>query len=322
MWRIVLALPLLLLGVANAQELSLFAGGVEQSGSKDKSTAWAFEYQHPLHENITASLSWLNEGHLPEHHRDGLSFQIWGRTNVLDRRLSLAVGLGPYYYFDTSTPSSGGDYTNAHGFGAVGSLAATYYTDSRWLYQLRFNRIVVRNGIDTSAVMLGIGYQLKPVPNRGLQASVPSQLEKTTTNEVSASFGSTIVNSYHSEHASAWALEYRRGLGRYVDVTVGYLNEGDTDLVQRQGVAAQIWGVREFLASNRLVLGVGVGPYLAIDKKRTPGESDDWKLSWMLSTMATYRIDGKWNIRASWNRVGTNYDRDTDVILLGVGYRY
>ena len=86
MWRIFLALALIPAGAAYAQELTLFAGGLTQSGTKESSPAWAFEYLHPLNENIAASFSWLNEGHVPGHHRDGHSMQIWGRTNVFHRR--------------------------------------------------------------------------------------------------------------------------------------------------------------------------------------------------------------------------------------------
>lgn len=310
---------------ACAQELTLLAGGLQQSGSKEKTSAWAFEYLQPLHENIAASFSWLNEGHVPGHHRDGQSVQIWARTNVLDRRLSLAVGVGPYRYFDTTVSSAGGGYANIHGWGTVASLAATYYTPSRWLFQLRANRIVARDSIDTTALMFGVGYQLEPVAEPGPQASTPRQIGKTTTDEVSVFLGKTIVNSYFSENGTARAIEYRHGLARYIDMTVGLLNEGDARLIRRTGVTAQIWGVREVLASDRLVLGVGYGPYLAIDKYRSPlaGEARDSKLSWMFTAMAALRFGerDRWSARLSWNRTNTNYNRDTDVILLGLGYR-
>ena len=37
---------------------------------------------------------------------------------------------------------------------------------------------------------------------------------------------------------------------------------------------------------------------------------------------ASYRIGREWTARFSWNRVLSNYDRDTDVLLFGVGYRF
>lgn len=323
MWRIFLALPLILAGTAYAQELTLFAGGLKESGTRENAHAWAFEYLHPLGENFAASFSWLNEGHLPGHHRDGQSIQIWGRANVFDRRLSLAAGVGPYRYFDTVS-AAGADYANAHGWGTVGSLSATYYTAGRWLYQLRFNRIVARNSFDTNALMFGLGYQLEPAPGRGAQASAPRQLGKTTNNEITVFLGQTIVNSFSSERDHAWALEYRHGLARHVDVTLAVLNEGDARLVRRTGISAQIWGVREVLASDRLVLGIGFGPYLAIDRNRdsATGDGGDSALSWMITASAAYRLSQRWDARVSWNRISTNYNRDTDVILFGAGYRF
>ena len=324
MWRILMALPLIMSGATYAQELTLLGGGLKESGTKDRSPVWAFEYQHPLREHVAASFSWLNEGHVPGHHRDGQAIQIWGRTNLFDRRLSLAVGVGPYRYFDTTVSSAGGGYANVHGWATVGSLGATYYTDSRWLYEMRFNRIVARNSISTSTLMFGIGYQLEPVPERGPQVSAPRQLEKTTTDEVTVFLGQTIVNSFYSQSDTARALEYRHGLGRFFDVTLGLLNEGDARLVRRTGVTAQIWGVREVLASDRLLLGIGFGPYLAIDKYRTPvtGQGGRSNFSWIFTATAAFRLSPHWNGRVSWNRINTNYDRDTDVILFGAGYRF
>ncbi len=126
--------------------------------------------------------------------------------------------------------------------GAVGSLAATYYSGSSWLLQLRASRIVTRNSIDTSSLMLGVGYQLEPVTERRPMRSAPYQAGRTTNDEFTVFLGRTIVNSYHSEHDTAAAIEYRHGLARHVDVSVGVINEGDARLARRRGVAAQIWG--------------------------------------------------------------------------------
>ena len=322
--RILPALALLLAFPAHAQELTLFGGGVRQSGSKDSSQAWALEYQHGLGENLAASFSWLNEGHVPGHHRDGQAVQVWGRTNVLDRRLSLAAGIGPYRYFDTIDASAAPNHANVHGWGTIGSLAATYYTNSPWLWQLRANRIVAPNSIDTTALMLGVGYQLEPAAERGPLAFAPYQANKTTSNEITVFLGRTIVNSYESENAGAFAVEYRHGLARHVDVSVGYIDEGDTALLRRSGVTAQLWAVREFLASDRLAMGVGFGPYVAIDTHHAPGpgEGGASKYSWMLTATASYRFGQNWDARLSWNRITTNYNRDTDLLLFGIGYRF
>ena len=299
----------------------LYAGEIEASNTRESSPTWAFEYMHPVREHFAVSFAWLNEGHIPGHHRDGQSVQLWGRTHLLGRRLLLAAGIGPYHYFDTTVSTKGDGYANAHGWGLTGSLAATWYTDSRWLYQLRVSRIVARDSFDTRSMMMGVGYQLEPVATRGPQRAAPPQRTRTTDNEITLFVGSTIVNSFHSERSAARALEFRRGLGRHVDVTVGILNEGSTESLRRTGISAQLWGVREVLASDRLVLGVGFGPYLAV--KNSPRvAADASKLSWIFTAAAAYRIDEDWIMRVSWNRTGTDHDQDTDVVLLGIGYQF
>jgi len=45
------------------------------------------------------SFSYINKGHQPNHYRDGLAAQIWGRTPLLDQRLSLALGVGSFTLF-------------------------------------------------------------------------------------------------------------------------------------------------------------------------------------------------------------------------------
>jgi hypothetical protein len=42
----------------------------------------------------------------------------------------------------------------------------------------------------------------------------------------------------------------------------------------------------------------------------------------MVSASANYRFTNHWSIRAIWNRLITNYDRDSDIILVGPGYRF
>ncbi len=323
MRRILLALGLALACAAHAQEMTLFVGGLQESGTTERAPAWAFEYQQGLGEYFAGSFSWLNEGHVPGHHRDGQAFQLWGRANLLDRRLSLAFGIGPYRYFDTSVSSAGGGYANIHGWGTVSSLAATYYTGRPWFLQLRANRVLAHNSIDTRSLMLGVGYQLEPVDERGPIKSPPYQWNKTTSDEFTLFAGRTIVNSFESEQGVASAFEYRHGLARFIDGTLGFINEGDARLIRRKGVTAQLWAVREVLASDRLTLGIGYGPYVAIDRYRAPapGEDATARVSLMFTATASYRFGDHWAVRFSWNRINSHYDRDTDLLLLGIGYR-
>lgn len=86
-------------------------------------------------EHAMVSFTYLNEGHLPDHHRDGYAPQVWLRTNIINRQLSLAAGVGPYLYHDTASGRGQIDSYNAHGLGGIVSLAVTWYTESRWLFR-------------------------------------------------------------------------------------------------------------------------------------------------------------------------------------------
>ncbi len=115
---------------ASADELFAL-GGVVRDWNADlngSSYSWQLEFRKKLGNHVLASFTYLNEGHLPAHHRDGNALQLWATHDILDRHLSLAAGIGPYYYYDTTTDATGGTHRNAHGFGAVASLATVLHT--------------------------------------------------------------------------------------------------------------------------------------------------------------------------------------------------
>jgi len=306
-----------------AQELHGFGGLMQNTDTDEHSYSWQLEYQEGLGEHFAFSIGYLNEGHVPEHHRDGHMAQFWTRTDILDRRLSLAAGIGPFRYFDTTAAKEGASYQNDHGWGVAMSLAATWYTEDRWLFQLRTNVVKTDQSIDTVSTSIGIGYQLEAPPTRGPLATVTPHRRETTENELTVFLGRTIVNSFNSEHSVAAAVEYRRGLWRFVDWTAGWIFEGDNRLSRRNGLTTQLWATRAVL-DDRLSLGFGAGPYINIDHYRNPLQTSERTraISGIVTLTASYRLTPDWALRSSWNRIVTSYNRDTDVILGGVGYRF
>ncbi|GCB02219.1 hypothetical protein SFMTTN_3039 [Sulfuriferula multivorans] len=304
-----------------AQDLSLLAGGMRASGIPDTSYAWELDYRQGLNENLAFTLSWLNEGHVLHHHRDGQSAQIWARTNLLDRHLSLAAGVGPYFYYDTT--GAGAGYMDKHGWGTISSLAATYYTKSGWIYEARANRVIASTSINTTSMLFGIGYQLEPPLGTESSASTPPQTEKPTTNQVTFFLGQTIVNSFASQHDTARAIEFRHGVSPHFEWSASWLNEGDARLIRRDGVIAQAWLVHGFF-DNRFTLGAGLGPYFSIDRYRAPqpGEASNITVSAIVTATAAIRLSPHAYLRTSWNRIASTYNRDTDVILMGLGYSF
>jgi len=314
-------LMLFLMSVATqaaAQELLLLAGTTHDSGLDETSYAWGIEYDHRLSEHAYLSLGWINEGHLDGHHRDGPLVQIAGRIRIPDSRLVLSLGLGPYAYFDTALAGQGATYANDHGYGLVYSAGLSWYSQRPWFFQLRVNRIETDTHIDTTRLLLGVGYRLE-APNRP-RAEPAKQFKRE---EVTVFAGRTVLNSFQSENSFAMSVEYRRGIGRNLDWTVAWLHEGGNHIIRRDGVTTQLWVVRAF-PHLRLVLGAGGGAYYAINKEHLVEGTDNGgeRVSGIITLSAGYVLNTHWLLRLSWNRVVTGYSRDTDVFLIGSGYRF
>jgi hypothetical protein len=306
---------------ADAQEFSVLAGPLK-SGS-ESTYSWEANYREGIGRYAAWSFSWLNEGHIPDHHRDGQSLQLWGRLPLLDDRLELSAGAGPYRWFDTKQAQEGGEYSNTHGWGGMFTLRAAYYFDSRWIAEIKLNRVQASGGPDTTALLFGIGYQLDAPEGHGPRARPLARSTNVTNNEVTVMLGTTILNSLDSESNLAESIEYRRGLWHYVDFTATYLHEGGHVQSRRDGVAAQLWATRAFF-DDRLTLGVGAGPYLSITQNDDlpSNRTGDGRFAGIVSLSASYRFNQRWLARVTWNRMVTRYDRDADIIEGGIGIRF
>jgi hypothetical protein len=307
---------------AHAQEVSLLGGWLRGSEPGESTYSWGFTYLQALDEHNALSYSWINEGHVQDNHRDGYALQYWWRTALFDRRLALAAGVGAYNYFDTIANADGKPYIDGHGWGPIFSLSATWYTDERLFYQLRLNEIVTTRSYNTFSAMFGIGYELDAPKGGHGPLSGGTSDSVSSGNQITAMAGWTEVNSLRSPGAFAYGFEYRHGFGRYIDGTISWINEGHTELNTRAGAAAQLWVRRSFF-DDRLSLGVGAGPYYATDTERVKdGTSTSGRVSLLLTMSAAYNVTRHWYVRASWNRVLTSYDKDSDIYLGGIGYRF
>jgi len=310
---VVLACP------AWAQELFVNGGVTRDAKTGTTALQWSVTYGQDLGKYAAFSFSYINEGHQPNHYRDGLAAQIWGRASILDPRLSLALGVGPFAYADTKVTPVRDVYEDAHGFGIISSGTATWHGLSPFLLQVRLNYIATQHSFDTLSATFGIGYLLDATPSPGSPPKTGKNTG-TTNNEITLFLGQTVLNSTKGEKDTAMSVEYRRSLLRYVDWTIAWLNEGDTRPIGRWGVTTQLWAVRAFF-DDHLALGIGGGPYFARDKysgddgQRTTVAGD-------LSFMAAYRFHPRFAIRVSFSRIITDYNRDADVFLGGLVYRF
>jgi len=308
---------------AAPQELTLF-GGASTARDLDESTyAWKIEYRQGLGEHFEVTYSWLNEGHVTGHHRDGHSLQLWARERLRGGRLSLAVGAGAMRYYDTVDSHPWRPYANEHGFAGLFSADAAYYFGNRWVVRAEAKVAwAPPSSTDTWNVLAGLGYQLAPPEAPGSRPWPARQDEPTTRNEVTMFVGQTVVNGFESAKALAWAVEFRKGFGRFFDASVAYVHEGDSRLVRRAGFGVQGWLGRAFL-DRSLTISLGVGVYVATDEyKPLHAEGGSRTVAGLITPSLSYRFGSRALARFSWNRMASSYHRDTDVFLLGVGRRF
>jgi hypothetical protein len=200
----------------------------------------------------------------------------------------------------------------------MANVAATWYTKSRVFYQLQGYWLRGNNSFDTLTALAGIGYQLDAPPTKGPDVKGTRLTEKNTGNELTLFGGETVVNIPGDGKSLALALEYRRGLWRYLEWTAGALYEGKSSLIDRYGLTTQLWLAKPFL-DDRISLGIGLGPYFAIDRRRDTRQE---RIPVIFSTTGSIRISDSVLLRATWDRIITTYDRDTDIFLGGIGYRF
>jgi hypothetical protein len=306
-----------LISPAFASELHLYLGGSKAASPSELTYSWAVEYRHPFSDHLSGSFTWLNEGHTTAHHRDGQAVQAWWHTAPGSRGARLEVGLGPYRYFDTVTASNPDGYANVHGWGWIASAGATWRIGDRWLASLRMNRVQAHDSINSTAIVAGLGYQFGASGDAALTPAVMSSSLDSRRSELDVMAGATVVNSLDADAVLAAAIAWRVRATDHLTGSLTYLDEGNVQPGRRAGIAPQIW--LEDNLTDRLSVGVGLGPYFAT---RKPPQSDGRSTSALISVTASYAITPDWNGRLIWNRVETRYDRDSDVVMFALGYRF
>ncbi len=319
------ALILLCAGLKlQAQEVT-FLGGVLSDTNLDRaSVTWQVDYRQDFYRNFAGSIAYINEGHVPGHHRDGTAWELWGRLPSAQNRFSISLGAGVYYFYDTQA-LPGGDTANIHGTAPIYSLSGTGYLSDRWFYRVMLNRISPANQNKVNTLTAGMGFWFgrdeKPTP--GKLGDAPNQQGYMTENELTVFAGQSVVNTFLSQKARAYAGEYRRGIFPHIDWTASAIYEGDPEIIRRSGVATQLWFVNTFF-NDRLTIGGGLGPYVFLDHKHpaSAGKKNPAAIAPLASLTCSVRLSEHWIIRAVFDRVTSSYNRDSDIFLVGLGYRW
>jgi hypothetical protein len=314
-----------------AQELSLLGGTTASSGFRRSSYTWQIDYRQDFYENFASSIAYINEGHLVGHYRDGTSWEVWGNLPVFDGKIALSLGAGAYYYYDTE-PGGPGRSLDVHGVAPIVSFTATGYISDRWFYRFMVNRISPSSDIKTTTAAFGVGYWFGT--NRRPEGKEPGKSDAAdaqyvTEPQLTVFAGQSVVNTLLSDKARAEAAEFRQGILPHLDGTASFIYEGDPKLTRRSGVAFQLWPVNTFFDESTSV-GIGVGPYIFIDRNHpvntgqtvNVGATNPAAIAPLVSLTIARQISNNLIVRIVWDRVVSNYNRDSDIFLVGLGYRF
>ncbi|MEY4941325.1 MAG: hypothetical protein RIQ93_3060 [Verrucomicrobiota bacterium] len=306
------ALPL------SAQEVTAGVGAMRSSDPSESSYAWQLDYRLRLGRDWAWSASWINEGHVDGHHRDGLASQLWGQPRWPTRPVALTFGLGAYGYFDTQQEPDR-ETRIQRGWGPIASVALTYYTAQPWFWRLTLNAIRPSRSIPVNTLTLAAGYALDGKGTVSLpHPSPPLAPVETHSREINLLFGQSVVNAT-GRHAFAAMVEYRVAFRKNWEWTLAALREGNTGAVNRDGAVAEIWLVDSW-QGRRFSLGIGAGGYYSHNRARVPGDRPQ-ELFGIVSPTAAWRFADPWKLRVIWHRVISDdrHAADADVFLLGVG---
>jgi hypothetical protein len=113
------------------------------------------------------------------------------------------------------------------------------------------------------------------------------------------------------------ALEYRRAVGRYMDWTVTAINEGNAPQSKRNGVATQLWLIRSL---NQKWSWAWARAGTSTPSAGRP-QARSHKAG-LVSVAGRYHLSKRVVGVLNWNRVVTDYHRDADLLLLGLGYSF
>jgi hypothetical protein len=304
----------------DSDEISYIGESVSSVNQWPSSSGWGISFRKIIVPCFAASLAYLNDGHFPGHHRDGVTSELWLPIDVLGGHVRVSAGGGPFYYFDTVVASNTDGYADAHDWAWLVSFDVMYRpwlsgVLSHLFIEARFDHTAPTKSIETNSIGLGIGYRGFSDFQRPNDEAAAESFGK---NELSAYYWKTVVNSFTPERARAEEVEYRREIWSELHASLGFLNEGDAQLIRRNGVIFQGWAEPSF-NEDLWSIGAGFGGYAAIDKYRpAPGRH----VSGIISATLSLRPLKNFDIRFLWHRIVTDYNRDTDIVLWGIGYRF
>jgi hypothetical protein len=287
--------------------------------------AYGIDLDHTLTNNLSADIFYTNQGHFPEHHRDGTGVDFMYNKEVLPQ-LTVSAGAGPWTYSDTYIPV-GKPAQDLHGIGASAGVGAAYHFKDHIVVGVHANYYMGKNTFSDYNVLGSVGYEFggkadSKTPGFSSGDSDSSSSDSSGKNQIALMTGESAVNTPGNVRAVATDLEYRRSLTDSIDMTISGIDEGKNKFTNRVGIAPELWWKRNVL-DDRLSLSVGAGVDAGLDgRRKSEGYASDKFAAGVISTSAIYKFTDHLDAHLTWHRILTNYNRDADVVTAGIGVNF
>lgn len=304
---------------AQGEQLLALAGVTDTDDHTNTSYGWQVEWDQSFSAHLAGSLAWTNEGHLQGHHRDGASVQLWVNGFKWHDCMTLALGLGPYVYFDTQPSSSARGYNDFHGVGGILSASAALDVTGPWSLHLDFNAIHTPGDSSTRTLLLGAGYHFGE--HQDAKHPVTADSIVAHDQEIQIFGGKVIANSLSSRETQTFGIDYRFDYVSWAAWSVAWMYNPAGQNGRHNRIASELWLVDHF-RNQQLSFSAGIGVYARVGSAHTD------------SVNAQQTTDGLFSLRADWHwtprtsiiltgyRRFTKDDDDRDMIALGIGWRF
>jgi len=294
----------------NKPVISLLGGNGSSDIEGNENNQHNFDYKvtigSQVYNNTYLKFSYLNEGHLVNHHRDLLGGLASYRIPIW-KNLSSEVEMGPVLTFDTTTQNQ--KQTDDKNFGMLVSVALLYnvgflgeHTDIRF----EWNRIIVPTTYNSNIYLIGIDFSLDGSSAKDTYDgySITTMLSHFKTNIGSSS--STLSES----------VDVKKILNKDWSASVGLVHQRDDENTSRSiALTSMFW--RDFSLTEALQISTGAGIYYAQNKL----DDSSSPVNAIISIQPSYRLskDSRWSIVGRFSRVVNPTGKNFDADIFGIG---
>jgi hypothetical protein len=183
----------------------------------------------------------------------------------------------------------------------------------------RLNQVVTQEKYDTTSEDFGFGYRFASLIKSAEDYDADGHGTSSGRWEIDGLLGQRIANTNDSEAGLAEAIDVRFQLSEHFLASASLLTGQDTKLDWRAGFTVELW--LEQHLTPRFTVAAGAGAFIVSEDDNLTDAQSPSNVEAVVSVSLGFAITPRWIARCVWHRLGTGDDHDSDIWLLGMGYK-